>query len=63
LFYYDQPQTIWLKGKWLCDLGTVWGIQEGFLVVPAVPVLFFVGGCGYFLGLRTFTRRDLPAPL
>jgi hypothetical protein len=28
-----------------------------------LAVLFAVGVAGYLLALRTFTRRDLPAPL
>ncbi len=63
LFFYYNPQNIWLKGQWLCDVGTSWGMAEGFFMLPGVFLLFFVGGLGYFVGLRHFLRRDLPAPL
>ncbi|HEX4608330.1 MAG TPA: ABC transporter permease subunit [Urbifossiella sp.] len=55
-FYYYQPQKIMLRGEWGAspfDLGPV----------PVVAVLFGAGAAGYLLALRTFTRRDLPAPL
>ncbi|MFO0851062.1 MAG: ABC transporter permease subunit [Gemmataceae bacterium] len=61
LFFYYQPQRVWLHGDWLADLTDPWG--PGWGAVPAVPVLAGVGAAGYLLALRVFTRRDLPAPL
>lgn len=58
--YYYQPQRIWLKGDWLVNLGEVWPGAPG---VPMLAVLFAVGGAGYLVAWRVFTRRDLPAPL
>ncbi len=55
-FYYYQPQKIMLHGQWTAD-------PFGLAPVPVVPVLLAVGAAGYLLALRTFTRRDLPAPL
>lgn len=54
-FYYYQPQKVMLRGEWTAD---VFGV-----VAPVVPVLLLAGAAGYALALRTFTRRDLPAPL
>lgn len=59
-FFYYQPQRAMLDGDWLVDLGKVWA---GAPWVPAAGVLFTVGAVGYLVALRTFTRRDLPAPL
>jgi ABC-2 type transport system permease protein len=61
LFFYYQPQKVWLHGDWLADLSDPWG--PGWGAVPAVPVLAGVGAAGYLLALWVFTRRDLPAPL
>lgn len=55
LFFYYQPQRIMLKGDWSVDF-------EG-AAVPMVGVLAAIGAVGYLIGLRVFTRRDLPAPL
>jgi ABC-2 type transport system permease protein len=60
VFFYYQPQKIWLKGDWTADLGEVWGVGGG---VPMVPVLVAVGAAGYLAALWVFGRRDLPAPL
>jgi ABC-2 type transport system permease protein len=60
LFFYYQPQKVMLEGNWLVDLGKAW---PGGPAVPGVGVLLAVGAAGYLLALRTFTRRDLPAPL
>jgi ABC-2 type transport system permease protein len=62
LFFYYQPQRTMIEGSWLVDPGSVWNPGRPFLV-PAVGVLLGVGALGYALALRTFTRRDLPAPL
>jgi ABC-2 type transport system permease protein len=62
VFYYYQPQQIILGQGWDVDL-RVWNGGRPLLHVPAVAVLFAVGLVGYALALRTFTRRDLPAPL
>jgi ABC-2 type transport system permease protein len=53
LFYYYQPQKVWLRGDWFLE-GTS---------VPVLGVLAAVGLIGYALGLNVFARRDLPAPL
>ncbi len=62
VFYYYQPQQTILRGKWTVDLG-VWNGGQPLLAVPAAAVLAALGLAGYALALRTFTRRDLPAPL
>ncbi len=61
-FYYYQPQRVMLDGEWTVDLSAAWHLGRPARV-PAVGVLFAVGAAGYALALRTFTRRDLPAPL
>lgn len=60
VFFYYQPQKVWLRGDWTADLGEAFACGGR---VPAVPVLLLVGAAGYLLALRVFTRRDLPAPL
>jgi ABC-2 type transport system permease protein len=55
-FYYYQPQKIMLRGDWTAEPFGVPG-------VPVVGVLLAAGAAGYALALRTFVRRDLPAPL
>lgn len=60
LFFYYQPQKAMLDGHWFVDLGSVW---PGAPAVPGVAVLAVVGLVGYAVALRTFVRRDLPAPL
>ena len=62
LFYYYQPQRLMIDGDWTVDLNKSWNLG-GPVLVPAVGVLFAVGAAGYAVALRTFTRRDLPAPL
>lgn len=59
LFYYYQPQNIALRGMWQVSLEP-WGTTAQ---IPAVAVLFALGGIGYLLALRVFVNRDLPAPL
>ena len=49
-----------LDGNWLVDLGAAW---SGTPHVPGIVILLAVGCLGYLIALRTFTRRDLPAPL
>jgi ABC-2 type transport system permease protein len=61
IFYYYQPQQAILHGDWWVPLGT--GNGGPWLHVPMLGVLYGVGLIGYGLALRTFTRRDLPAPL
>jgi ABC-2 type transport system permease protein len=60
LFFYYQPQKVMLDGDWLVHMNTAW---TGWPVVPGIGVLLAVGAGGYLLALRSFTRRDLPAPL
>ena len=62
LFYYYQPQRVMIDGDWTVDLNKSWNLG-GPVLVPAVGVLVAVGAAGYALALRTFARRDLPAPL
>ena len=59
-FFYYQPQKLMLESEWFVDLGKAW---PGGTRVPAVVVLLTVGFIGYLVALRTFMRRDLPAPL
>lgn len=60
VFFFYQPQRVWLSRDWTADLGEV--VSGGPRVV-GVGVLLAVGLTGYLLALRAFTRRDLPAPL
>ena len=62
VFFYYQPQQIWLAGVWTVDLGTVWP-AAGHVPVPAVGVLGVTGAAGYLAAGWWFGRRDLPAPL
>ncbi len=59
LFYYYQPQQIGLNGSWNVSLKPI-GLA---MQVPMLAVLVGVGAIGYGMALRTFQRRDLPAPL
>ena len=63
VFYYYQPQNVWLQSNWLLDLGEVWNGGRPMFQIPAVVLLFAVGTAGYFVALRVFTKRDLPSPL
>jgi len=63
LFFYYQPQMLWLNDVWLADIGPTWGLGERIVAVPMVLFLFTVGTAGYYAALRIFSRRDLPAPL
>jgi ABC-2 type transport system permease protein len=59
-FFYYQPQKVMLNGDWLVDLGKAW---PGLPTIPGVGILLGIGLMGYVFALRTFTHRDLPAPL
>jgi ABC-2 type transport system permease protein len=59
VFYYYQPQRITLNGSWSVPLDAL-GLP---FRVPMLLVLGGLGAIGYAMALRTFTRRDLPAPL
>jgi ABC-2 type transport system permease protein len=63
VFYYYQPQKIWLAGEWAVDLGDALTPGRPLAALPVVPVLLAVGFAGYAVALAVFTRRDLPAPL
>jgi ABC-2 type transport system permease protein len=63
LFFYYQPQEVWLAGNWWVDLGDAWADGQPLLRLPGAGVLAAVGMTGYLVALRVFTRRDLPAPL
>lgn len=62
VFYYYQPQSINLKGVWSVDPGLAW-FGRSFVSVNVLLVLGLVGVVGYAMALRTFSRRDVPAPL
>lgn len=53
VFYYFDPQTIILDRRWYADP----------LLWFKLSVLLGLGITGYVMALRTFCRRDLPAPL
>jgi ABC-2 type transport system permease protein len=59
IFYYYQPQQIALHRSWSVSLDPL-GLQAR---MPMLVVLLGLGAIGYFMGLWTFQRRDLPAPL
>jgi ABC-2 type transport system permease protein len=60
LFYYYQPQKVWLKGEWFVNLNEAWPWNVS---LPGIAVLLTVGSVGYIGSYIVFTRRDLPAPL
>jgi ABC-2 type transport system permease protein len=62
VFYYYQPQAINLRSAWTVDPGVAW-FGEPLLSLNVVLVLGVVGAIGYLMALRTFVRRDVPAPL
>jgi beta-exotoxin I transport system permease protein len=62
VFYYYQPQAINLKGAWTVDPGLAW-FGRPLVSVNVILVLALVGAMGYAMALRTFVRRDVPAPL
>lgn len=59
IFYYYQPQAIGLRGSWSVSFDSL-GLKFG---IPVLLVLVVIGTLGYSMALRTFQRRDLPAPL
>ncbi len=63
VFYYYQPQRIWLDGSWTTELGHAWADGKPLVRVNVLAVLIGVGAAGYLVAWRVFTRRDLPAPL
>jgi ABC-2 type transport system permease protein len=63
VFYYYQPQKVWLDAVWTADLGDAWAGGRPFARVNVLAVLSAVGAAGYLVAWRVFTRRDLPAPL
>ena len=62
VFHYYQPQAINLRGAWTVDPGLAW-FGKPLLQVNVLLVLVLVGTVGYLMALRTFIRRDVPAPL
>ena len=63
VFFYYQPQKVWLDAIWTVDLGDAWAGGKPLARVNVLAVLFGVGAAGYLVAWRVFTRRDLPAPL
>jgi ABC-2 type transport system permease protein len=62
VFYYYQPQAINMKHLWTVDPGVaITGRRWG--EVNVILVLGLVGAIGYAMALRTFLKRDVPAPL
>lgn len=62
VFYYYQPQAINLRHVWWVDPGMLWG-GKPLVSLNVIAVLGLVGAFGYLMALRTFIRRDVPAPL
>jgi ABC-2 type transport system permease protein len=62
VFYYYQPQAINLRGVWTVDPGLMW-FGRPLVSLNVLVVLGLVGAIGYLMALRTFVRRDVPAPL
>jgi ABC-2 type transport system permease protein len=62
VFYYYQPQAINLRNSWSVDPGLMW-TGKPLVSLNVVVVLTVVGVIGYLMALRTFVRRDVPAPL
>jgi ABC-2 type transport system permease protein len=62
VFYYYQPQAINLRGVWTVDPGMAW-TGKPLVSLNVIVVLGLVGAIGYLMALRTFVRRDIPAPL
>ena len=62
VFYYYEPQSINLRGVWTVDPGLAWSGRP-LISVNVILVLVLVGAIGYAMALRTFVKRDIPAPL
>lgn len=60
VYFYYQPQRIWLKNDWFANLGEAF---PGLAGIHVMAVLIVIGTIGYLIALGIFTRRDLPAPL
>jgi ABC-2 type transport system permease protein len=63
VFFYYQPQDVWLNGNVWVELGDAWNGYRPLLAVPGFAVLTGVGLAGYLVAWQVFDRRDLPAPL
>ncbi|HET6576484.1 MAG TPA: ABC transporter permease subunit [Fimbriiglobus sp.] len=63
VFFYYQPQKVWLDATWTADLGAAWAGGKPLARVNVLAVLVAVGAAGYLVAWRVFSRRDLPAPL
>lgn len=63
VFFYYLPQQLILQNAWTVDLGSAWKNGEPMFRVNFILVLLVVGAAGYLAALRTFCKRDLPAPL
>jgi ABC-2 type transport system permease protein len=62
VFYYYQPQAINMKSAWTVDPGVAL-FGRHLVSVNVVLFLGLVGAIGYAMALRTFVKRDVPAPL
>jgi ABC-2 type transport system permease protein len=62
VFYYYQPQAINLRDTWSADPGLIW-TGRPLVSLNVIVVLTAVGAISYLMALRTFIRRDVPAPL
>jgi ABC-2 type transport system permease protein len=62
VFYYYQPQAINMKDAWTVDPGVAI-TGHPWAALNVIGVLGLVGAVGYAMALRTFVRRDVPAPL
>jgi ABC-2 type transport system permease protein len=63
LFFYYQPQKIWLKNQWFADWSSLGGSKTPLFETPVLMILAAVGLSGYLIASKTLERRDLPAPL
>ncbi len=63
LFFYYQPQKIWLKNQWFADWSGAGGPATTLVETPVLVVLAAVGAIGYLVASKTLNWRDLPAPL
>jgi ABC-2 type transport system permease protein len=62
IFYYYEPQPLILGKRSNVTLAE-WNHGKPLVELPSLVVLYTVGAVGYLLALRTFRRRDIPAPL